>query len=320
MKRSYGILMAVVFVVLGAVFFLQSSVLRQSISSADISSAITQNSASISANAGISGAAATSVVSSTPAAATNFLQTGFAPPPKLNDEGSLVADLATGAVFESVNADKRWPTASITKLMTATLVFDTIPTSTDITVTPAMFAVDPRDETTLVTGGTYSAEDLLHMMLMPSSNVAAQAFADTYGLPKFMDAMNARAEAWGMTETYFEDPSGLSAADQSTPDDLLKLAQHIYAEYPGIFAITDTPDTAITNLTTGQKVPVASINDFAGTPDFVGGKTGNTPEAGDNLLSVFMYNGHPFIIVVLGGNTLFGDSKELYNWFRANYK
>ncbi len=146
-----------------------------------------------------------------------------------------------------------------------------------------MFAADPTEQT-LVIGGTYTVEDLLHLLLMPSSNVAAQAMADYIGQAQFMNEMNARATAWGMTDTYFADPSGISAANESTANDLLILAQHVYADYPEILALTDTPATTITELNSRKKIAVKSINVFAGEPAFIGGKTGNTPQAGGNLL------------------------------------
>jgi serine-type D-Ala-D-Ala endopeptidase (penicillin-binding protein 7) len=239
----------------------------------------------------------------------------------------LVADLESGTIFASKNPDGRWPTASLTKLMTATLVEDYFSTSTDITITEPMFAVDPVDETTLVVNGTYSAQDLLPVMLLPSSNVAAQAFADFYGYSSFISDMNARAAAWGMTNTYFNDPSGLSASDESTADDFLKLAQVIYRQYPQIFAITRTPQVTITEKNSGKAILVKSINNYAGLANFVGGKTGNTPQANGNLLSVFNYDGHPLFIVVLGAddgasglNAAFSDTNTLYNWFKAHYE
>jgi len=204
--------------------------------------------------------------------------------------------------------------------MTATLVFDQLSTSTRITITPQMFAADP-DEHILVIGGTYTVEDLLHVMLMPSSNVAAQAMADYIGQAQFMNAMNARAEQWGMTQTYFADPSGISAANESSASDLLILAQHIYNSYPGILALTNTPAVTITELNSGKTARVQSINAFVGEPNFVGGKTGNTPQAGGNLLSIFDHGGHPVFITVLGAPALpFKDTSALYSWFRANYQ
>jgi D-alanyl-D-alanine carboxypeptidase len=251
---------------------------------------------------------------------TIFSKINDTPLPTFTNTSYLVADLSTGVVFAESNIGTRWPTASITKLMTATLVFDQLATSTRITITPQMFAADP-DERTLVIGGTYTVEDLLHLMLMPSSNVAAEAMADFIGQTQFMNEMNVRAGQWGMTSTYFADPSGISAANESSAHDLLVLAQHVYNSYPGIFALTDTPATTITELNSGKSIAVRSINVFAGEPNFIGGKTGNTPQAGGNLLSIFNDGGHPVLIVVLGAPALpFKDTSALYSWFQANYQ
>lgn len=240
--------------------------------------------------------------------------------PTFTSASYLVADLSKGAVLAGSNITQRWPTASLTKLMSATLIFDQLATSTRITITPQMFAVDP-DEYTLTIGGTYTVEDLLHLALMPSSNVAVEAMADFIGHTQFINEMNARAQAWGMTSTYFADTSGISAANESSASDLLILAQHIYQNYPGILALTNTPVATITELNSGKTITVHSINQFAGTPGFVGGKTGNTPQAGGNLLSIFNDGGHPVLIVVLGAPALpFKDTAALYSWFKTDYK
>jgi D-alanyl-D-alanine carboxypeptidase len=248
-----------------------------------------------------------------------FVRVATTAVPDFSQHASLVADLTNAVVLAQNNQDSRWPTASLTKLMTATLVLDHLSTSTEITITPQMFAVYPQEET-LKVNGTYTVEDLLHVMLMPSSNVAAEAMADYYGRTQFIIEMNQRAAAWGMTNTYFEDPSGLSSANESTAHDLMILAQHIYNDYPQIFAITDTPQTTITNLATGKKYDVKSINDFAGEANFIGGKTGFTNEAEDNLLSLFSEGGHPVLVIVLGVADRFGDTTKLLDWFIMNYR
>jgi D-alanyl-D-alanine carboxypeptidase (penicillin-binding protein 5/6) len=245
---------------------------------------------------------------------------GNTPLPTFTNESYMVADLSTGAVLAGSNVDARWPTASITKLMTATLVFDQLAMNTRITITPQMFAADPSEHT-LVIGGTYTVEDLLHLMLMPSSNVAAQAMADYIGRAQCMNEMNARATQWGMTKTYFADPSGISAANESSARDLLVLAQHVYRDYPGILALTDTSVTTITELNSGKTTRAQSINTFVGEPNFVGGKTGNTDQAGGNLLSIFNDGGRKIFILVLGAPALpFKDTSALYSWFQANYQ
>jgi D-alanyl-D-alanine carboxypeptidase len=164
-------------------------------------------------------------------------------------------------------------------------------------------------------------EDLLHVMLMPSSNVAAQAMADYLGQAQFINEMNMRAVQWGMADTYFADPSGISATNESSAHDLLILAQHVYNDYPGILTLTDTPATTITELNSGHKIAVRSINAFVGELNFVGGKTGNTDQAGGNLLSIFNDAGRKIFILVLGAPAIpFKDTSALYSWFQANYK
>lgn len=239
--------------------------------------------------------------------------------PVLDAHASLVADLTTGTVFESDHADRRWPTASVAKLMSATIVLDKLDPGSRVYITDAMFSVDPT-EPVLAVGGTYTVLDLLKLMLLPSSNVAAEAAASFYGLDAFLKEMNARAAAWGMEDTYYTDPSGLSSSDQSTANDLLKLAQRIYKDYPKILATSRTPQATITEMHSGAKSTIQSINLFAGTANFIGGKTGHTDEAEGNLVSVFQYENRPILIIVLGTNNRFEDTKSLYNWFTTSFK
>ena len=237
--------------------------------------------------------------------------------PTLADTATLVMDLKTGAVVASANADRRWPTASLAKLMSATVVLDKIDLNTQITITDQMFAADPA-EANLFVDGRYQAIDLLHAMLLPSSNVAAEAVATFYGRDAFIAEMNARAAAWGMADTHYDDPSGISAGDESTALDLAKLAAQVYARYPQILSISRTPQFPITNYTTGAVGTLHSINNFAGQADFIGGKTGHTEEADGNLLSIFRDGDHPILVIVLGSANRFGDTQTLYNWYKAN--
>jgi D-alanyl-D-alanine endopeptidase (penicillin-binding protein 7) len=237
-------------------------------------------------------------------------------------EAMLVRDITNNVDIADLNQNVRWPTASLTKLMTATIVMDHLNMSTEITITPQMMAVDPT-ESHLVVNGTYTVYDLLHVMLMPSSNVAAEALADYYGRTQFLAEMNGRAAEWGMDDTNFDDPSGLSSANESTAHDLAILATHVYQNYPTILQFTDTPQIVITNLATGAKINVASINQFAGEPDFIGGKTGYIPESRDNLISLFRYDGKPVLVVVLGTadtSERFTDTTKLLDWFIMDYK
>lgn len=252
---------------------------------------------------------------------TPFTRVAVTTVPDINSAVALIADLQTGGPFLNMNASERWPMASISKLMTAVVATNLLSPEQRITITESMVAVDPTEQI-LHVGDTYTVADLMYVMLLPSNNVAAEAFAEFYGRSRFLAAMNAQAQAWGMTDTYYDDPSGLSAANESNAEDLLKLAQNIYTNYPQILAITRTPQVTVQNLATGQPVILKSINDFAGNADFIGGKTGYTDQADGNLLSIFEYEGKPIVIVVLGINdgVRFDATQELYNWFKTDFK
>lgn len=235
----------------------------------------------------------------------------------LQYEAALVANLQTGAISFGDNDGKRWPLASITKLMTATVVMDNFNMDQKITITSDAFAAD-TNERTLTAGDTYTVSDLLRFLLLPSSNVAAEAFADSYGRTRFVDAMNARAATWGMADTHYDDPSGLSSGNQSTADDLLLLAQKIYSDYPKVLAITRITQATVTELGSEKKTLLKSINYFAGEADFIGGKTGYTDIADGNLLSIFKYNSRPVVVIVLGTDEAdrFTNTEKLFDWFK----
>ena len=202
--------------------------------------------------------------------------------------------------------------------MTATLVLDNFSMDQKITITHDAFIADPN-ERTLREGNVYSVSDLLHFLLLPSSDVAAEAFADAFGRSNFLAAMNARALSWGMTNTHYDDPSGLSSGNQSTADDLFLLAKKIYLDYPQILAITRTPQIYATEISSNTKVLVRSINYFAGQSDFIGGKTGYTNVADGNLLSIFKYRSNPIIVIILGTSEAdrFTNTQKLFDWFKS---
>lgn len=114
------------------------------------------------------------------------------------------------------NADVQRPLASITKLMTAMVVLDqTI--NLDDKITKKLIGPLPI--------GTYTRRELLTAMLVKSENSAAETLAEAYpgGRKAFIVAMNNRAESLGMTQTSFEDASGLSKNNISSAMDINKM-------------------------------------------------------------------------------------------------
>ena len=252
--------------------------------------------------------------------ASSFHKVGTEPPPPVQAASALIMDLANGQTYFDVQGDRRWPMASLTKLTAAVEVLRNLDEAATVTLAPEHFPVaDNSTGRTLKMGDTYRVSDLLRTTLVVSSNEAAEALAGVYGRENFLAALNGIAREWGAFSTNFSDPTGLSAANQSTARDLAKIAAHIFADYPRVFQISRTPKISITELASAKAIPLVNINLFAGRADFLGGKTGYTDEAAENLLSIFSYAKRPIGIVVLGTGDRFGETEKLFAWFKNNF-
>lgn len=245
-----------------------------------------------------------------------FIRRRWSEPPKLNAQSALISDVSSGENYFSLRSDSRWPIASITKLMTAVAVDDLMDDNAALVMKEEDFRVGRNAFTAeLKVGDAYRVEDARAIMLLTSSNEIAEAFARTVGHDAFVEHMNKRAREWGLQKTYFKDATGIAAANQSTAEELVSFAIHIRDDYPDLFGSTQKQTITVTELGSETRRTFSNLNIFAGEPRFLGGKTGFTPEAGENLISLFSYEQTPFIIVVLGTEDRFGETSQLLDWF-----
>lgn len=240
--------------------------------------------------------------------------------PRLETEvpNVLVADLMTSEKYFEKNINKRWPIASLTKLMTGYIAFEKLNMAD--TVILKKEDIDINESEIFSEGDSYSVKDLVRVMLISSRNTAANALANYFGRSAFLELMNSNAKEWGMSDTNFEDPSGLSVANQSTAMDLLKLSQVITKDYPDIWKITENTKVSIKELTTKRILTSNSTNQFTERSDFFGGKTGYIPASDGNLLSVFLYQKRTIVIITLGSQDRFGDTEKIFNWFINGFR
>ena len=119
------------------------------------------------------------------------------------------------------------------------------------------------------------------------------------GQAQFMNEMNARAQAWGMTDTYFADPSGISAANESTAHDLLTLAQHVYNDYPRNPRPHRHSRDDDHRIEFRKKDRRAEHQHFCRHAGLCRRQRRAIPQAGGNLLSIFNYDGTPVLITCL---------------------
>src|SRR5689334_10688118 len=139
---------------------------------------------------------------------------------------AYVVDQNTSEPVFDKNSRAVVPIASITKLMTAMVVLDSKePMTEQIEVTDEDRDYEKNTGSRLSVGSVLSREDMLHIALMASENRAAAALSRYFpgGRPAFMAAMNAKAKALGMTDTHFENPTGLTSQNVSSARDLVKM-------------------------------------------------------------------------------------------------
>ena len=213
-------------------------------------------------------------------------------PQGLTVNSALVKTSLDNRIFYELNAGQHWPLASLTKLMNAVVALENISQS------------ETRD-------------NLLQHMMVISDNSAADALAETLGTEQYIGLMNAKAQTLNMRQTGFSDPSGLSYLNQSTVRDIDKLVTYILIRHPEIFAWSRIPRVRIGTM---ERI---NINEFAGRPDFVGGKTGFTDEANGNLVTVFSSSAGPLTIITLGSRARedrFIETNILFKWATQHFK
>lgn len=235
-------------------------------------------------------------------------------------------------LFEK-NSQQLLPIASLSKLMTALVIFDLDETynfSQLITITKE--AVEQEGNSKygdLKAGESLSVENLLYIMLIESSNDAAFALAE----PKeFVGLMNIYAKKLGLKNTYFVNPTGLDPDDlrnspnYSTIEDLVKLTKYIMGNYPQIFEITTNRsyEVLMPNGLTHHFISENTnklLGEFANwRTKIIGGKTGWSLSASGCLLLVTKNpkNDSYFINIILGAKDRFGEMKKLINALNGN--
>lgn len=235
---------------------------------------------------------------------------------QLPDESSLtgmaqlVEYLKYNAIVFEKNPDKRWPIASLTKLMTAFVAREKINPDEKIIIREEA-AANLSGKTLFKAGEIFYARDLIQAMLVGSSNNAAVALVGSVGEKDFIDAMQRLANDLRMYNTTYIEPTGLSFVNQSTASDLAKLIVYIYKNDPGILEITRQPEIKIQELKSKEYRIVSNVDLFAGFADFIGGKTGFIDEAGHNLVGLFNVNNEVVLTVVLGAANAFDETRTI---------
>ena len=248
-------------------------------------------------------------------------------PPEVAAKSYVLMDVSADKLLAERQADNRADPASLTKLMTAWLVFDalkakkltldqTLPVSTRAWAESKGGGSLMFIDTTM----TPKVDELLRGMIVVSGNDAAVALAEAVGgtLDGFVAMMNRQAQAWGLKNTQFKNVTGLTEPGHySSARDLAVIASHVVRDFPEPYATY----YGLRNYSY-NKIKQDNRNMLLGRDPTVDGmKTGYTDAAGYCLVASAqreLPNGKRRLISVVLGTASrearASESQKLLNW------
>ena len=240
--------------------------------------------------------------------------------PDVRATAAIIYNPVTHQVLYESNAQTPRSIASITKVMTAVAFLENeVDFTREVTVHPD----DLRGASTtyLRRNDRVSVQQLLHLLLIGSDNVAARtlARASLYGPIGFIERMNQKAAELGLTRTRYYDPSGLYADNMSSAFDMARLIS---------FATGDERIASIMRMkdyqfaASSRTVTLHNTNHLVGSDvDVRGGKTGFISKSGYCLATLLrLPQGDQVAVVVLGAKSnpaRFWETRHLLNWIAA---
>jgi serine-type D-Ala-D-Ala carboxypeptidase (penicillin-binding protein 5/6) len=230
--------------------------------------------------------------------------------PALGQEATLLMEVSTGEVLQASNPHRRFPPASLAKLMTLYLTLEAmhagrLTLETPVTVSTAAWRIGRRPGSSrmfLDRGDIVTVDRLLEGLMVDSGNDAAEVLAETVAGSddRFVEEMNAAAVRLGMQDTHFVTPHGLPASDEYISAwDAALLARQILLDDPDIVRFTSP------RYDTYGGIRQANWNNLVFRDPRVDGlKTGHTVESGYSIVATAHDGGMRLLAVVLGAPTL----------------
>lgn len=242
----------------------------------------------------------------------------------LQAKPALVYDLKSDLILYSEDADRLWHPASLTKLMTAYLVFEAL-NNKQITMESELInsevaRAQPPSKIGLPLHAKMKVKQAIEILIVKSANDVAVMLAEKVGgsLPNFIKQMNQTAKRLGMRSSRFYNPHGLPHPGQiTTARDMGILAKTLIRDFPEYGYIFSLGSVKV------GKRRMRSHNDLLRTYSGTDGmKTGFICASGFNIVASATRNGRRIIAVVLGARTPLIRRKraiELFDYAFTNY-
>ncbi|WP_028778285.1 D-alanyl-D-alanine carboxypeptidase family protein [Shimazuella kribbensis] len=266
--------------------------------------------------------------------------------PEINAKSYIVVDTVSGEILASKNANESRPPASMTKMMSAIIIFDEIKQGNlkwgdEVTVSNRAAGVNEA-EIRLVPSEKQTVKELFTALFVQSANDATVALAEHIGGSEegFVEKMNQKASEIGLTQTHFQNSTGLNTESYPDPPSTSKVGEHemsaydtsivaryLLKNYPEALEYTSIPTyTFHPNKPNQQKVNnwdlmLPSLKFYYEGVD--GLKTGHTNAAGYCFTSTANRNGMRVVSVVMGTNSKearFLETKKLLDYTYDNFE
>ncbi|MFL6699779.1 MAG: D-alanyl-D-alanine carboxypeptidase family protein [Vitreoscilla sp.] len=248
------------------------------------------------------------------------------PAPEIAAREYLLVDMNAGQVLAERAADASSDPASLTKLMTAYLVFvqlkeHKLSLQQRLPVSARAWAERKGGGSLMFIDTTMqpTVDELLQGLIVDSGNDAAVALAEGAGgsVDAFVAMMNRQAQAWSLKNTTFRNVTGLTeVGHRSTPRDLVAIAQHIIRDFPEYYHYYSQRDYTFNNIHQDNRNILLRRD-----PSVDGMKTGYTEAAGYCLLASAqreLPNGKRRLIAIVMGagarEARADEAQKLLNW------
>jgi D-alanyl-D-alanine carboxypeptidase (penicillin-binding protein 5/6) len=247
-------------------------------------------------------------------------------PPVIAARNYVLLDMSSNQVLAEKDADAQTDMASLTKLMTAYVVFGALrdkKITLEQTLPVSRRAWDERKGGTSVmfidTTMTPKVDELLQGMIVQSGNDASVALAEGVGgsVETFVDMMNRQAKAFGLKNTQFRNVTGLTEpGHHSTARDIATIAARLIVDFPQYYRYYSQRDYTYNNIKQENRNLLLRRD-----PSVDGLKTGYTEAAGYCLVSSAsrdLPNGKRRLLSVVMGTASMearaAESQKLLNW------
>lgn len=257
----------------------------------------------------------------------------YAEPPAIDAKSYILMEASTGTVLSENNSEEPLPPASVTKIMTLLLIYDSVDQGKikwDDMVTVSEHAASMGgSQIFLEPNEQQSVETLTKSIAIASANDAAVAMAESIAGSEesFVGMMNEKAKELGMKNTTFVNACGLDAeGHKMSAKDIALMSRELITKYPDIKKYTTTWQDTITHTTSKGTTEFGLTNTnklIKWYKDATGLKTGSTSEALYCLSGTAERDGMELIAVVMAApdpKVRFRTTMKLLDYGFANYR